>query len=223
MRWRCVGDALAVRWRCVGDALAVSWRCIGGALEMEMVRIVLAEEDDVSRVMEIELEAFSPPWTVSSLLSESHREDSFFAVAVRPDSSDICIQSAEFRNPGVREERDAMPVLCPSLCSSAHIASPFGFVILRGLVDDGELLQIAVDKRARRCGVADLLMDAAIGYALEKELKAIFLEVRKSNDAAIALYKKHGFKSVRLRSDYYSNPLEDAVVMVRALTPVQHK
>ena len=91
-----------------------------------------------------------------------------------------------------------------------------GFVILRRMGDEGELLQIAVDKASRRLGVADSLMAAALEFSQETSMGTIFLEVRKTNETAVGLYKKHGFKSVRTRKDYYSDPVEDAVVMKRS-------
>ena len=188
-----------------------------------MVKIVPAVEDDISRIAEIETDAFAPPWTVGALLSELYREDSFFAVACISASEKTTVSSsrnpecdARIQNSGVRSQNS-----CVRFADGYNLphsrAVPVGFVILRCIADDGELLQIAVDRDARRCGVADLLMNAALEYAQEEKIKAVFLEVRKSNDAAVALYKKHGFKSVRLRKDYYSNPLEDALVLVREL------
>ena len=88
-----------------------------------------------------------------------------------------------------------------------------GFIIMRGMVDCGELLQIAVEKSARRRGVADLLMYAMLDEAGKNAINSVFLEVRKSNSAAISLYKKHGYALVRHRKDYYTNPVEDAMVM----------
>ena len=88
-----------------------------------------------------------------------------------------------------------------------------GFCVLRRISGEGELLRIAVDASARRRGAADLLMNAAIGYAEQSALGAIFLEVRQSNAAAIALYKKHGFKQAGIRKNYYTQPAEAAVVM----------
>ena len=134
-----------------------------------------AEEDDILRILEIEQDAISPPWSHGGLLSEVYREDSFFALAV-----------------------DAGTIL--------------GFVILRLTGDDSELLQIAVSAANRRCGVADLLMESALGWAHECVVGSIYLEVRKSNDAAVALYKKHGFEQVGVRRDYYTDPVEDALI-----------
>ena len=149
-----------------------------------MYSIRLATEDDIPGILEIENEAFSPPWTHGSLLGEIYRDGSFFAVA----QCKFGIPNSEFIS---------------------------GFIILRRMGDDGEVLQIAVEKDSRRRGVADMLMDAAFLYAKESELKSVYLEVRKGNDAAVALYKKHGFITVRRRKGYYSDPVEDAIVMAR--------
>ena len=160
-----------------------------------MVIIEAATEDDVPQIMEIELEAISPPWTHGALLSEIYNLDSLFAVARYADDTGNRRQGAEIR---AREN-----------------SSVLGFLILRRMADEGELLQIAIDKAARREGVADSLMEEALRYAEDNALVSVFLEVRKSNAAAIALYGKHGFEPVRFRKDYYSSPVEDAVLMVR--------
>jgi len=60
-------------------------------------------------------------------------------------------------------------------------------------------------------------LSAALGFAEGHSLQSVYLEVRKSNEAAIELYKKHGFAPVRQRKDYYSSPVEDAIVMVMKL------
>ena len=94
-------------------------------------------------------------------------------------------------------------------------ASIVGFVILRRASDEGELLQIAVDKAARRRGAAGGLMGAALGWARDAGVKSVYLEVRKSNEAAVALYKKNGFIQTGTRKNYYDDPAEDAAVMAR--------
>ena len=159
-----------------------------------MFRVKSAFEEDIPLIFDIEREAFSPPWSFDALLGEANRGDSFFAVA----RGDETPRTAETFGSGCAE---LPPIL--------------GFVILRRIADDGELLQIAVKKTARRRGVADALLDAALGFAKEAGCSSVFLEVRKSNDAALALYEKHGFKTVRCRKDYFSDPVEDAIVMVK--------
>jgi len=163
-----------------------------------LIVIRLATEDDIPWILHIEQEAISPPWTHGALLGEIYRDDSYFIVACQNvGTQDMGTQDRE------RQERGAAPVL--------------GFAILRQVGDDGELLQIAVDRDARRSGVGDLLIADAIGYADKNVFNSIFLEVRRSNEAAIGLYKKQGFKTLRIRKDYYERPVEDALIMVKAL------
>jgi len=88
-----------------------------------------------------------------------------------------------------------------------------GFAVFREVGDDGELLQIATRKDTRQGGVGSLLLSAVLQYAKEKSLGKVFLEVRDSNAAAIGLYEKFGFKTLRVRKGYYDNPTEDALVM----------
>jgi len=90
-----------------------------------------------------------------------------------------------------------------------------GFIVIRKVDEDAEILQIAVDDTARRRGIGDMLMKAVLEYVQESNLKSIFLEVRSSNIAAVRLYKKHGFINNRVRKDYYNDPIEDATIMIR--------
>ena len=90
-----------------------------------------------------------------------------------------------------------------------------GYAVLRQVGDDGELLKIAVDKQLRRKGVGALLMATVLEHAAEKAFESVFLEVRESNTAAIKLYEKYSFKVIRVRKDYYNDPVEDALIMNR--------
>ena len=180
-----------------------------------MVSIIPATENDIQRILEIEQEAISPPWTHGALLSEIYKEDSYFVVAFdeqMPLSADDTAPSA-ISNAASSAISNAAPATLNNTAFSAVV----GFAVLRQVGDDGELLQIAVDKAKRRGGVGELLMIAALEYARENTPGSIFLEVRRGNTAAIGLYKKHGFSSVRIRKDYYSDPVEDAIVMIRRL------
>ena len=166
-----------------------------------MVSIIPATENYIPRILEIEQEAISPPWTHGALLSEIYKKDSYFVVAVEDCASSVI---------------DIDDNASPAVYNAAYPAV-FGFAVLRRVGDDGELLQIAVDKSHRHGGVGDLLMMAVLEHARENTLGSIFLEVRRGNDAAVGLYKKHGFSSVRIRKNYYSDPVEDASIMVKPL------
>jgi len=192
-----------------------------------MINIIAASEGDLERILEIEQETISPPWTHGTLLSELYREDTFFAAATLGNSQ-FTIHNSQLSDAldkfgGIDNyTSDAEDVMGDGTHDATHDETNIdgadgaivGFVILRRMVDEGELLQIAVDKAARRRGVADMLLSAALGYAEQNNLKSVYLEVRKSNAAAIALYEKHGFKPLRHRKNYYSNPTEDATVML---------
>ncbi|SHI04275.1 ribosomal-protein-alanine N-acetyltransferase [Sporobacter termitidis DSM 10068] len=88
-----------------------------------------------------------------------------------------------------------------------------GFCILRRAADEAELYQIAVRDDCRRRGVGGALLGAALEYCRLHRVVSVYLEVRRSNDAAIRLYKKYGFKNEGRRKNYYSSPVEDAVIM----------
>jgi len=166
-----------------------------------MVSVIPATENDIQRILEIEQEAISPPWTHGALLSEMYKKDSYFVIAI-DDSAPSTTDVDDYSSPTVDKHRSPAVV---------------GFAILRSVGDDGELLQIAVDKAQKRGGVADLLMIATLEYARKNTLGSVFLEVRRGNAAAVGLYKKHGFTSMRIRKNYYSDPVGDAVVMVKPL------
>lgn len=90
-----------------------------------------------------------------------------------------------------------------------------GFAAFRRVGDDGELLQIATFPECRRRGAGGLLLSKTLSFARECGLNSVFLEVRRSNAAAISLYEKFDFKQVRIRKDYYTDPVDDAIVMAR--------
>jgi ribosomal-protein-alanine acetyltransferase len=75
-----------------------------------------------------------------------------------------------------------------------------------------ELENIAVARRARRCGLGGQLLRELIGRARTEGAEAIFLEVRESNQAARSLYEKSGFREAGWRQNYYREPQEAAVI-----------
>lgn len=90
-----------------------------------------------------------------------------------------------------------------------------GFAILEAVLDEGNLLDIAVDENHRRKGVARLLFEEMLEKAKENELSFITLEVRSSSTPAIALYEAMGFEKVGVRKNYYNKPTEDALLMTK--------
>ncbi len=92
-----------------------------------------------------------------------------------------------------------------------HQARIVGFLAWRATApDEAEILNLAVEPAFRRQGVASLLVRALL-HASPPE--SFFLEVRESNRAARALYRKLKFEEVGARFGYYSNPPETGIVM----------
>ncbi len=83
--------------------------------------------------------------------------------------------------------------------------------------DEGQIINIAVCSDCRRQGLGNLVLESLITLAKEKECKLLSLEVRVSNIGAIALYEKHGFTVAGRRKNFYTNPREDAFVMLSNL------
>jgi dihydroorotate dehydrogenase electron transfer subunit len=86
------------------------------------------------------------------------------------------------------------------------------YICPRYLLDEGHIYNIAVQRAFRKLGVGRLLLEKAIGICQEKGVVTLYLEVRNSNQSAIALYRKIGFVSTGTRSRYYENG-EDAILM----------
>ena len=89
-----------------------------------------------------------------------------------------------------------------------------GYAGLQVVLDEGYIDNIAVEPNARRHGVADELLDVFCRFG-EANLAFLTLEVRASNEPAIALYRKHGFEEAGRRKNYYTKPTEDAIIMTR--------
>ena len=92
-----------------------------------------------------------------------------------------------------------------------------GYAAFDSVLDEGNLDSIAVVPDHRRQGAADALMAEAIRRGRADSYAFITLEVRASNQAAIALYHKHGFVPVGRRTNYYERPREDAILMTLVL------
>ena len=92
-----------------------------------------------------------------------------------------------------------------------------GFVMVRAMAGEGEILTLAVAPQARRQGLAHALMQAAIVLAMAQEAQTLFLEVAADNAAALRLYEGLGFELAGRRKGYYDrgavSPRIDALVM----------
>jgi ribosomal-protein-alanine N-acetyltransferase len=88
-----------------------------------------------------------------------------------------------------------------------------GYVGSQSVIDEADMMNIAVDPKFRRRGVACALVEALVVGLKERNIHSLTLEVRASNEPAKALYDRLGFTQVGRRPNYYRNPKEDALIL----------
>jgi len=95
-----------------------------------------------------------------------------------------------------------------------------GYGILSVAAGEAHILNLCVDPEFRSHGYGERLLDEILFRARTSSVREIFLEVRPSNENALALYRKKGFHQVANRPAYYqaNQGREDAAVLVKKLT-----
>lgn len=87
----------------------------------------------------------------------------------------------------------------------------FGGIMI--VADEAELLNIAVTKSYRQLGIAGVVLNELMSEAEAHGAYRMLLEVREHNDTAGNFYVKNGFKKLGVRTNYYENPVDNAVIM----------
>ncbi|MGA9761893.1 MAG: ribosomal protein S18-alanine N-acetyltransferase [Gaiellaceae bacterium] len=104
-----------------------------------------------------------------------------------------------------------------SICLGAfRLERAIGYLIVSLFVDDWHIMNLAVDPAWRRRGVAGLLLEDFFARSEGGRERGYTLEVRRSNEAAIRLYERFGFKMHGVRRGYYLDDHEDALIMWRS-------
>ena len=96
------------------------------------------------------------------------------------------------------------------ICEDDHIVGYAGAWLV---YDEGQITNIAILPSARGKGYGSKLTKQLIDECFSRGMHEIFLEVRISNLAALAMYRNLGFSVKGIRKDYYSEPTEDAYIM----------
>ncbi len=138
-----------------------------------------AEEKDVDRIAELEIECFTTPWT---------RESVYQDVVENPRALYLV---AEIDNIVI------------------------GYAGIWSIVDEGHITNVAVDPRFRKHHVGSAIIAVLLEVTEKAGIERHTLEVRRSNEAAIRLYEKYGFKVCGERKGYYEDTREDALIMWR--------
>ena len=90
-----------------------------------------------------------------------------------------------------------------------------GYCGILMVLDEGDITNVAVRRDRQKEGIGNFLMESLIRLAAERGVTTIHLEVRVGNDRAIRLYERNGFTRDGIRKGYYSDPIEDALLMTR--------
>jgi ribosomal-protein-alanine N-acetyltransferase len=147
--------------------------------------IVPATSDMLDDILALEEACFSSPWTRKMLEGElTGNPFAHFLVAIRHRQSKIKTEPAII-----------------------------GYHCFWIVFEELRLMNLAVRESMRRRGVGGTLVTAALHLALEQSATRAILEVRISNDSARSLYTRIGFVPIGSRPRYYTNPIEDAVLM----------
>lgn len=124
------------------------------------------------------------------------------------------LEQSCFAHPWSRESigqalNDPQTVVYAALENDAVI----GYIGMQFVLDEGYVLNLAVDAAHRRRGVGSALLQTLVTRCKKESFAFLTLEVRESNLAARSLYGSFGFVKVGERKNYYTHPAENAVLM----------
>ena len=124
---------------------------------------------------------------------------------------DVCFGASAWSDASVRSQLEKADSRCFVAEEDGCI---IGFLAFEQVLDEGNIVEVAVHPQYRRRGIAKGLILSAV---TDISLKEIFLEVRESNRPALCLYESLGFEAVGVRRDYYDDPKENAIIMRKIL------
>lgn len=128
------------------------------------------------------------------------------------------IERAAFSDPwSLRQFEGSLAAGCEFLLAERG-RQVVGYVIAQRAAEVAEILNLGVAPTARRAGAGRSLVRAIVGRLAALGVRNLFLEVRESNRAALRLYAQEGFAPVGRRTGYYRRPVEDAVVLMAAIS-----
>jgi ribosomal-protein-alanine N-acetyltransferase len=130
----------------------------------------------------------------------------------------LAIEAASFNNPTTREwyegelQRKDVCFIFVQRTPECRVA---GFCAFWRVADEIHINNLAVLPELRGLGLGSQLLAAVLAEATRMGAPRATLEVRRSNTAALRLYAKAGFHQAGVRRDYYTQPVEDALVLSR--------
>ena len=138
-----------------------------------------------------------------------------------PDDLDgvIAIEDASFNHPTTREWYESelqRPDVCYVYVIRTADVTVAGFCAFWKVVDQIHINNLAIHPSCRRRGLGRQLLQRVLEEAAAQGAPHATLEVRRSNVPARRLYEDAGFELVGVRTSYYTNPIEDALILSRA-------
>lgn len=130
----------------------------------------------------------------------------------------LAIEEAAFTSPWTRAMYEAeLENRGVSFCFIAREAErrAIGFCSFWRVLDELHINNLAVLPELRRVGIGSHLLTFVLEKGVELGARRATLEVRRSNDAARLLYERFGFTVAGVRAEYYSKPVEDALILWR--------
>ena len=152
-------------------------------------RLIPMQESDLDEVLDLEQRSFSEPWTRKMFLGE--------------------LQGNAFATNLVLRAGDA------GFGEGVGAGALLGYIMFWVVFEELHLMNLAVLPEVRRRGLGTALVRHALMAA--HGARMALLEVRASNTAALAMYRKLEFVQKSVRKGYYNHPREDAVIMMREL------
>jgi len=166
---------------------------------------------DISQAVDIERESFPTLWPQTTYRRELQNRLARYIVALEVRDAPPPTQPPAERPGGWRDVVRRLLGAEPETPPTPDLI--LGFVGLWLMVGEAHIVTLAVRETHRRGGIGEMLLIASLDVAVQNGQDVMTLEVRRSNQAALALYEKYGFVRVGVRSRYYSDNREDAVLM----------
>jgi ribosomal-protein-alanine N-acetyltransferase len=136
-----------------------------------------------------------------------------FAAGDAADASEILLEAPEAAGWSTSMIRELLASGGVSGFVAERSGQATGFILGREVLDEGEILNLAVANAHRRHGEGTALSREMMNSFAARGVQRVFLEVRESNLAAIAFYKRLGFGQLGRREGYYREPLEAALIL----------
>jgi ribosomal-protein-alanine N-acetyltransferase len=178
----------------------------------------VATVGDVSVLEQLEREAFPTLTAGTPFRQEIKRANGLYLLAVRAPRSGEAEEAGRerfARRAGWLRRLLGLLMFegraAPVRLATGEVVS--GAVGVWYMADECHIVIIATRPGERRRGIGELLLIGAVEDALKRGSRIITLEVRASNEAARALYRKYGFEDAGRRKRYYSDNKEDAIIM----------